>query len=407
MKKHSFLAGMISMLLLVSLIVPTFAKNEAFTATLTYKNISVILDGEKLNLKDATGAQIEPFIINGTTYLPVRAISDALGLNVGWDGNTSTVILTSKYNQEFNTSSILTQASVVRIIDGDTIVVNIDGVEETVRLIGVDTPESVHPDTSKNTDAGDAASKFTKYYLSNQDVELEFDIQERDKYNRLLAYVYTKEGMFNEKLLHTGYGNIATYPPNVKYADKFSSIVQNRDPSIPSKKYLNGYMEAPIAVYNTSVEYNKMDSSLLYVTGKVIFVDKSSDNAHVTIQTQNGYATIVNPFNCDDFKALSVGDIVTVGMVYSMTQIDSKNNINMIGGAYTTTLKLENQETYNQTQTENQIQKEDQNTKRTVYVTKTGKKYHYDGNCNGGTYYTSTLAEAKSRGLTPCSKCVR
>lgn len=43
---------------------------------------------------------------------------------------------------------------------------------------------------------------------------------------------------------------------------------------------------------------------------------------------------------------------------------------------------------------------------RTVYVTKTGKRYHYDSSCNGGTYYPSTLAEAKSRGLTPCKKCV-
>ena len=43
---------------------------------------------------------------------------------------------------------------------------------------------------------------------------------------------------------------------------------------------------------------------------------------------------------------------------------------------------------------------------RTVYITKTGKKYHYDNHCNGGTYYTSTLNEAKNNGLTPCEKCV-
>lgn len=45
-------------------------------------------------------------------------------------------------------------------------------------------------------------------------------------------------------------------------------------------------------------------------------------------------------------------------------------------------------------------------TNKTVYVTKTGKRYHYDNNCNGGTYYPSTLSEAQSRGLTPCNKCV-
>lgn len=46
-------------------------------------------------------------------------------------------------------------------------------------------------------------------------------------------------------------------------------------------------------------------------------------------------------------------------------------------------------------------------TNKTVYVTKTGKRYHYDNNCNGGTYYPSTLSEAQSRGLTPCNKCVK
>lgn len=45
-------------------------------------------------------------------------------------------------------------------------------------------------------------------------------------------------------------------------------------------------------------------------------------------------------------------------------------------------------------------------TNKTVYVAKTGKRYHYDNNCNGGTYYPSTLSEAQSRGLTPCNKCV-
>lgn len=46
-------------------------------------------------------------------------------------------------------------------------------------------------------------------------------------------------------------------------------------------------------------------------------------------------------------------------------------------------------------------------TNKTVYITKTGKRYHYDNNCNGGTYYPSTLSEAQSRGLTPCNKCVK
>lgn len=62
-------------------------------ATLTYRDIKVVLDGKKVDLVDAAGNPVEPFIINGTTYLPLRAVSNALGLEVGWDGATSTVSL--------------------------------------------------------------------------------------------------------------------------------------------------------------------------------------------------------------------------------------------------------------------------------------------------------------------------
>ena len=57
-------------------------------------------------------------------------------------------------------------------------------------MIGVDTPESVHPDAEKNNEAGKTASDYTKAQLTGKDVQLEFDVQKRDKYQRLLAYVY-------------------------------------------------------------------------------------------------------------------------------------------------------------------------------------------------------------------------
>lgn len=61
------------------------------TATLSYNNIKVTLDGKAIDLR----GEKEPFIIDGTTYLPVRAIAEALGLDVSWDGNTNTVMLSS------------------------------------------------------------------------------------------------------------------------------------------------------------------------------------------------------------------------------------------------------------------------------------------------------------------------
>ncbi len=120
---------------------------------------------------------------------------------------------------------------VTRVIDGDTFVIDYNGTEKTIRLIGVDTPESVHPDSSKNTEAGIAAAEFTKARLTGARVEIELDVQETDRYGRTLAYVYVNGEMFNETLLKAGYASIATYPPNVKYVDRFTKIVQNRDPS--------------------------------------------------------------------------------------------------------------------------------------------------------------------------------
>ena len=78
---------------------------------------------------------------------------------------------------------------VARVVDGDTIRVAINGHEEPIRLIGIDTPETVHP-TRGEEPYGRAASDFTKGLLEGRSVYLEFDVEERDRFGRLLAYVY-------------------------------------------------------------------------------------------------------------------------------------------------------------------------------------------------------------------------
>lgn len=113
---------------------------------------------------------------------------------------------------------------VTRVVDGDTIVVNINGKDEKVRLIGVDTPESVHPDKNKNTEFGKVASNFTKNLLKGKSVKLEYDVQQRDKYGRLLAYVYLGDKMVNKELLIAGMAKVATFPPNVKYVEEFRAL---------------------------------------------------------------------------------------------------------------------------------------------------------------------------------------
>ncbi len=104
-----------------------------------------------------------------------------------------------------------------RVIDGDTIIVDLDGELEIVRLIGVDSPESVNPDSALNTPEGVEASDYTKEALLNKKVRLEKDIQERDKYGRILAYVFLEEEFFNAKIIEDGYASVLIIPPNVKY----------------------------------------------------------------------------------------------------------------------------------------------------------------------------------------------
>jgi micrococcal nuclease len=113
---------------------------------------------------------------------------------------------------------------VTRVVDGDTILIDLDGTEERVRLIGVDTPESVHPNDEKNVPYGEIAAAFTRERLEGKRVRIELDAQERDRYGRLLAYVYTDDGMFNETLLSEGHAQIDTYPPNVRYVEAFALL---------------------------------------------------------------------------------------------------------------------------------------------------------------------------------------
>jgi micrococcal nuclease len=94
------------------------------------------------------------------------------------------------------------------VSDGDTIAVMMDGREEKVRMIGVDTPETVKPNSPVEC-YGEAASNFLKSYLKNQNIRLESDPinQNRDRYDRLLRYVYTNDGtLVNKKIIQDGYG---------------------------------------------------------------------------------------------------------------------------------------------------------------------------------------------------------
>jgi len=110
--------------------------------------------------------------------------------------------------------------TVERVIDGDTIRINLGDRIETVRYIGVDTPETVHP-TRGIEPYGQAASAFNRALVEGRQVRLEFDVESRDHYGRLLAYVYIDSLFVNAELIRQGYAQVMTVPPNVRHAEEF------------------------------------------------------------------------------------------------------------------------------------------------------------------------------------------
>ena len=104
-------------------------------------------------------------------------------------------------------------ARVVAVVDGDTIDVTWAGRRERVRLLGVDTPETVDPHRPIGC-YGPEASAFTHRRLLGRAVRLRFDRQRRDRYGRLLAYVELDGRRFNDELLTGGYGRLLVIPPN-------------------------------------------------------------------------------------------------------------------------------------------------------------------------------------------------
>jgi micrococcal nuclease len=122
-------------------------------------------------------------------------------------------------------------AEVVRVVDGDTIVASIGGRDERVRLIGIDTPETVKPDSVVEC-FGPEASAFTKSLLpKGTELRLERDVEARDDYDRLLAYVYrASDGVFvNLEVIRSGYASVLTYPPNVAHSAEFVAAAREAE----------------------------------------------------------------------------------------------------------------------------------------------------------------------------------
>ena len=112
---------------------------------------------------------------------------------------------------------------VVRIVDGDTLVADVDGNETKIRLIGVNTPESVHSDDSKNVPEGKEAYAYMENLLGGRRIYLVYDEDREDDYGRTLAYVFTEDCTFvNLLLVEDGIAECMRIEPNVRYSSDFA-----------------------------------------------------------------------------------------------------------------------------------------------------------------------------------------
>jgi len=109
----------------------------------------------------------------------------------------------------------LESVMVIRVVDGDTIIVG----KDKLRLIGIDSPELETEKLKGECYSVEAKNKL-KELVENKEVRLEKDVRERDKYDRLLRYVYVGEKNINELLVREGFAKLATYPPDMKYYGK-------------------------------------------------------------------------------------------------------------------------------------------------------------------------------------------
>lgn len=159
-----------------------------------------------------------PFVIVGV-ILFLETINSYFESQKTFEENAKTT--TSLYEIDI---SNFEKAKVVKVVDGDTIEIESG---ERVRYLGIDTPETVHP-TKKVQCFGREASNKNKELVLGKEVLLEKDISDRDRYGRLLRYVYLSNEtnpqevlMVNEYLIELGFATVVTYPPDVKYKDRF------------------------------------------------------------------------------------------------------------------------------------------------------------------------------------------
>ena len=187
---------------------------------------------------------------------------------------------------------------VVRVIDGDTVKIKFNDKEENIRLIGIDTPETVHP--SKPVQCfGVEASNIAKKILEGKQIKIEFDETQgqRDKYKRLLGYIFLADGTnFNKKMIKDGYAYEYTYNSSYKYQTEFKEAQKYAQENklglwadgVCEEEEISTTQENQSAD-NTPITDNTTDEPIIIIEEK-------------TNQNNTNCECSSNIYNCSDFK---------------------------------------------------------------------------------------------------------
>lgn len=213
-------------------LVPVWNEPEQ-SVTIEAQNISVVFKINDMNYVlngETKQMDVAPQIISDRTFVPLRVIAEVFGKNVDWDQKNETAIVGEGYVPPAETQVSFEKATVKNVVDGDTIVVDIDGTEKKVRFVGIDAPEMSTPN-------GNISKKFTEDAILNKTVYLEKDVSEVDKYDRLLRYIWLispsgieinensiRENMLNGKMVASGMAASKTYAPDTKYQNILDKI---------------------------------------------------------------------------------------------------------------------------------------------------------------------------------------
>lgn len=150
-------------------------------------------------------------------------------------------------------------ATVTRVYDGDTIEALVAGRSEKIRYIGIDTPEMDDP-RPEVLEMAREATRANRALVGDRRVRLELDIQERDRYGRLLAYVWLADTLVNERLVQEGYAAASSFPPNLRYQDRLDDA--QRDARRAGRRLWDGRLAGrPLRVPDANSERSGRDGA--------------------------------------------------------------------------------------------------------------------------------------------------